>query len=63
MKLTISDDTSDLADVFVTKAEICEVIDKLRGWGSGIEYREETEEAESVLDDTSWFDDPEMGNK
>ena len=63
MKLTISDNTSDQSDVFVTKTELCEVINKLRAWGSIIEYREETEEAESVLDDTSWFDDPDMGDK
>ena len=50
MKLTISDDTSDLADVFVTEAEICEVIDKLRGWGSGIEYKDEIIEIEERED-------------
>jgi hypothetical protein len=54
---------SDEANVFLTKDEMREIINKLRGWGTGIEYKEEPEDPESVLDDTSWFDDPEMGNR
>ena len=65
MRLTISDNTTDLADAFVTKKEMQEIIDKLNRNGCDIKYCEDPylHEPVSVLDDTSWFDDPDMGDR
>ena len=68
MKITISDDSRGIADAHVTELELRQIVDLLNSWGSKVTYQsdfqdEYDDEHGSVLDDESWFDDPDMGDR
>ena len=68
MKITISDDSRGIADAHVTELELRQIVDLLNSWGSNVTYQyrihpDFQDEHNSVLDDESWFDDPEMGDR
>ena len=68
MKIIISDESIHRkeASAIVTTAQLNEIVNKLKFWGASVDLfpeKDEEDERKSVLDDVSWFDDPEMGDR